>query len=275
MTKKNISIHDPSLLAFSKLRQNSGSDEKIFIADGEKTVVRLLQSGLKMRKILCLEKYFIRYRDFMRERGIEDENIFVAEKSELEKITGFSIHQGLMALAERPNYIREDDLKFPLVVLNGIKSAENMGAIARSCLALGFRNLLFDQESCAPYNRRSVRVSMAAVFSMSFAKTMDLTQSLENFRLRGARIISSTAKTGKGKNMPNKVRSVYDFSFPEKFVLVVGSEGDGIDKNILAQSDVIITIPMQEPMESLNAAAALTALLLKANSDRKNNSTNL
>ena len=67
----------------------------------------------------------------------------------------------------RPATTPLDELTHPIVALNGLSDPENVGGIVRTCRAFGVRSLLVDKQSCDPYLRRAVRVSMGAIFDMN------------------------------------------------------------------------------------------------------------
>jgi tRNA G18 (ribose-2'-O)-methylase SpoU len=251
----NSTLPDHLLSPFSKAKQNY--NEKFFVADGEKTVLRLLQSGLEIKSILCLEKYYKKYHHLFKARGLGEETIVVASKPEMEKLVGYSVHQGFMALAQRAEYLPWQELPSPMVILNQVGDAENVGAIVRTALAFGIQSLLFDRGSCTPYIRRAVRVSMGYVFQMNIAYSENLAETLKAYQASGIEIFGSSARM-QGEQ---KAQNLFNLRFPKKFALILGSEGYGMAQEVAALCGNVLHIPMQNSVSSLNITSSLAAIL--------------
>lgn len=256
--------HDPRLLPYRKIRQKTSRGEQErqqdFIADGKTTVLRLLQSGLTFYSVLCQKKHVHQYGDLFEAKGLRADQVLVAEKKELESIVGYTVHQGFMAHVERPALCHPQDLAAPVIVLNQVRDAENVGAIVRTALAFGVTNLLFDEGSASPYIRRAVRVSMGHVYKMQVAQTWGLPGELAEYRLRGITVLGSSAQ--ERTSIPQFHVSQCRFVHP--YALVLGNEGSGMADEVLEQCHAQVRIPMKNEVDSLNIAGALAALLMKA-----------
>ncbi|HNF17324.1 MAG TPA: RNA methyltransferase [Leptospiraceae bacterium] len=219
----------------------------LFLADGEKTVLRLLESGLKIKEIICREKYLT--EEFLKktETHPEIENVWKASSAELKTVRGYDLHQGIMALAYVPalNIFPESG---SVLVCNGITEANNIGSLLRSCPAFGVNAVILDSLSCHPYIRRSVRVSMGNIFGLNIFRTDDLKTVLLRMKMNGYSLFGTSLSEGSE-----------DFrrtEFPEKSALILGNEDSGISEEIETVCDRIIKIPMKNGVDSLNVAVS-------------------
>lgn len=137
-----------------------------------------------------------------------------------------------------------------MLLLDGIQDPGNLGTILRTADALQVKVALL--EGCAdPYGHKTVRASMGAVF-----RTQPIQTSWEAVReaCRQRQIpIAVTALTGRAKDIRNAKL--------DQMAVVIGSEGQGVRKEILDTADAELIIPMDSRCESLNAAVAATIVM--------------
>jgi tRNA G18 (ribose-2'-O)-methylase SpoU len=133
-----------------------------------------------------------------------------------------------------------------VIVLAALVDHTNVGAAFRSAAALGIDALLVTHDCADPLYRRSVRVSMGAVFSVPWTRTPRWAQALTGFT-KAALTPDPTAT------------DIAEFAAgaPDRVALVVGSEGPGLASRDLSLADVKVRIPMAAGMDSLNVAASV------------------
>ena len=165
-----------------------------------------------------------------------------------------------MAVIDKPNYIKFEEIIGNVVVLNGLTSPENVGSIVRSCAAFGVDTIMIDEKTCSPYLRRCIRVSTGNVFNINVYKSTNLKEDLMALKHSGYCIVTTA-------NLPNAV-SLDGFSFTKKSAIVIGSEGNGVEEDIMNLSDTILKIDIDEEVTSLNASIA-TAIILYEMKDMK------
>lgn len=221
------------------------------IVDSEKVVLRLLESGLHVRSILAPSIFYEEYWSVISKHS--NAQLFSAKARIADQVAGYRLHKGIMAVAKRPLSVPVEDLGDRIVVLDGIKHAENVGAIVRNCHAFGVDTLLVDNFTCNPWIRRAIRVSMGSIFKMKIHFTDDLVNSIKNLKNMGYGIYCSSNSPG---NIP-----LADVSFTKRSALVIGCEGEGIRQEILSLGDTSIRIPVSDSIDSLNAAAASAVML--------------
>src|SRR5437870_3698331 len=130
--------------------------EKIFVAEGGKVVERLIRSKLSIVSALMTDEWYGRLQPALEERIPA---IYIAEKALLEKIVGYNLHQGIMAVGKVPadpslGEIIGKSANFLIVALDGLMNAENVGLVVRNCAAFGVDAILSGRNSSSPYMRR-------------------------------------------------------------------------------------------------------------------------
>jgi tRNA G18 (ribose-2'-O)-methylase SpoU len=242
----------PQLKPYLTLRRpQEHIQQRIFVAEGEKVVQRLLRSTLKVVSLLVTRKWFEQLEDKYPLEGID---IFIADKNLLETIVGYSLHQGIMAVARVPDEPELHDLlrRLPhpllIVALDGIVSAENVGVIVRNSRAFGVHAILADKTSSSPYLRRAVRNSMGAVFGLPVLH-LNLEETLPKL---GCKVIAAT---------PNSDQTLQQADLTGDLCVVFGNEGSGISAGVLEQCDMRVNIPMLNETDSLNVASASAVFL--------------
>jgi TrmH family RNA methyltransferase len=141
-----------------------------------------------------------------------------------------------------------------LVMTAGLQDPGNLGTIARSAEAFGVTGLLLGERSVSPWNWKAVRGSAGSLFRLPTAK-VELATTMPQIKSRGIRILATSSHKG-------KAISEVDLRGPVAFV--IGNEGAGIPKEVLAQADDLVAIPQSSQVESLNAGIAASILLYEA-----------
>jgi TrmH family RNA methyltransferase len=137
------------------------------------------------------------------------------------------------------------------VALDSIQDPGNLGAILRTLDAVGGQGVILLDQSTDPYDPSAVRGSMGAVFALELVKT-SFTRFAEWKRYQQIPMIGSS----------DKAASDYHYaSYPTRFILLMGSERQGLQEHHLALCDQVVRIPMLGRSDSLNLAVA-TAILL-------------
>jgi TrmH family RNA methyltransferase len=149
-----------------------------------------------------------------------------------------------------------------LMITAGLQDPGNLGTIARSAEAFGVTGLLLGERSVSPWNWKALRASAGSLFRLPHAK-VELATALGAVKSRGIRVLATSSHKG-------RLISEVDLRVPIAFV--IGNEGAGIPKEILAEADEIVAIPQTPKVESLNAGIASSILLYEAARQRSANS---
>jgi tRNA G18 (ribose-2'-O)-methylase SpoU len=162
----------PELAPYQTMRrQMEHRQQGIFVAEGEKVVRRLLGSHFPVVSLLLPERWLRDLEPLLTARP-EQFHVFVAEKKLLENLTGFSMYQGLLAVGRIPVQppleviLSQAPAPRLLVAVDGLSSAENLGALVRNAAAFNAQALIVGETCTSPFLRRAVRSSMGAVFQL-------------------------------------------------------------------------------------------------------------
>jgi len=282
--RKIESFDSPELHPYQTMRRSREHEQLgIFIAEGIKVVQRLLESDFTVISMVVPEKWLAEFQPLLEKRP-EDVIVYLAEKKLLESLTGFSMFQGVLAVGKIPAPVSFEkvlhDSPHPrlFVAVDALTNAENLGALARNCVAFGVQALIVGETSSSPFLRRSVRNSMGTILQLpvvelarlgqwrprdfnSHTTAMTLVECLKEFRAAGIRCLAAHPHTDK------RILSQADFT--RDCCIVFGSEGDGISPAVLAACDETVAIPMPPNVDSLNVGAAAAVFLYEVNRQRK------
>lgn len=248
-------ISDDRLVKFSYRREAQLRPSNEMVIDSEKVVCRAIQNGARICQILASQNYYTKYEKLFTELP-DSTLLYVATPEMMHDIVGHRIHQGMMAIAERPSLVSLDQLGDKILCINRSTDASNVGAMMRNAHALNYDSVIFDVDACHPYARRAVRVSMGSVFSLRVHQSLSLTESLLHLRQKGYQIIST--------GLWDDAVSLSQTKFSKRNVLVIGNEDKGVDRSIYELSDLKVKIDLAPTVNSLNAACASAIMMYEA-----------
>lgn len=243
-------LYDYTGLTDVELRRRREPAEGLFIAEGEKVIRRAGQAGYAMRSMLLSAKWVEPMRDLI---DAADAPVYVVEPELAERVTGYHVHRGALASMQRKPLPTADDLLSRtrrVVVMEAVNDHTNIGAVFRSAAALGMDAVLLSPDCADPLYRRSVKVSMGAVFSVPYARLDTWPHGLEAVRDAGFTLLALT---------PDATARSIEETAPhrmDKLALMLGAEGDGLSRKALTAADRWVRIPMAHGIDSLNVGAA-------------------
>ncbi|MEU1377624.1 RNA methyltransferase [Streptomyces triculaminicus] len=243
-------LHDYTGLTDVELRRRREPEEGLFIAEGEKVIRRAGQAGYEMRSMLLTAKWVEVMRDVIEESTAP---VYAVTPDLAERVTGYHVHRGALASMRRKPLPEAGELLRTarrVAVLEGLVDHTNIGAIFRSAAALGMDAVLLSPDCADPLYRRSVKVSMGAVFSVPYARLDSWPADLEAVREAGFGLLALT---------PHEKATSMDEAAPhrlDRVALMLGAEGDGLSDRALRAADEWVRIPMAHGVDSLNVGAA-------------------
>jgi tRNA G18 (ribose-2'-O)-methylase SpoU len=264
------SLDAPELAPYRTMRrQVEHRQQRIFVAEGDKVVQRLLESDLPVISLLLPDEWLEKFRPLIERRSAQEEIVaYTAEKDVLEELTGFSMYQGVLGIGRVPEMptiagvIANSPRPRLFAAVDSLTSAENLGVVVRNCAAFGVHALLVGETSSSPYLRRAVRSSMGAVFKLAVVELANLAEALRALRAAGVRSIAAHPHA-EGKTL-------YETDLKGDCCIVFGSEGFGISAGVLEACDQAVAIPMASSVDSLNVGSAAAAFLYEAARQRAN-----
>ena len=226
----------------------------IFIAESPKVIERALNAGYQPISFL------VEHKDLEGEaqeilKQYPDVPVYTAEYELLVKLTGFALTRGMLCAMRRNSLPSVEEIcrnASRIAVLENVVNPTNIGAIFRSAAALHMDAVLLTGGCSDPLYRRAARVSMGTVFQIPWTyfdkKTVwpqDGMQILQNLGFKTAAMALRDDSVGIDDKA---LRS------EEKLAVILGTEGDGLASQTIADCDYTVKIPMSHGVDSLNVA---------------------
>ncbi|HYD45311.1 MAG TPA: RNA methyltransferase [Phenylobacterium sp.] len=221
----------------------------LFIAEGEVVIRALLKSRWPVKSLLIAKE---RASKISRVGDtVADTPIYLAEQAVMDRIVGFSIHRGLLAVGERDTGVSAASLLAGLpdralvAAAVGIANHDNIGGIFRNAAAFGLDAVLLDETSCDPLYRKALRVSVGGVLETPFARVT----AAELPDLLADAGFETVALTPTGEERLDSLR------LNGRVALLLGAEGPGLAPALMARARRV-RIEMRPGFDSLNVATA-------------------
>jgi tRNA G18 (ribose-2'-O)-methylase SpoU len=261
------SLDAPELALYLTLKRVEEHERAgVLVAANLKVVKRLLASRFTVVSALLTPEWLAKLEPQLRARPEVELPVYVAEQKVLETITGYKVHQGALAVAKIPplpdleTLLKNSPRPLLLAAVEGIASAENLGAVIRNCAAFGAHFLIVGETCGSPFQRRAVQGSMGTIFEQPVVRADNLAETLTVLRARGMSCFAAHPRPGAKKLSAVDLRG--------DCCLVFGAEGPGLTAAALAACDDAVEIPMPSHMNSLNVAVATGVFLYEATRQR-------
>ena len=263
-------INSPDLDVFARLSEAQlyryfDPGIGIFLAESASVVLRALEAGYEPLEMLVetgrmkveAQPVFEAIERFWGKEKLDAIPVYTAKRDIVINLTGYNLVRGLwMTLRRKPELPVEDFCrdKKRITVLYDVVNPTNVGAIIRCAAALGMDGALLTAPSVDPLTRRSARVSMGTVFQIPWTKAsreesegITLIRTLQSYGFKTVAMALTEDSTSVDND---EIRS------NEKLAVILGTEGTGLPKEVIAACDYRVMIPMFHGVDSLNVAAA-------------------
>lgn len=239
-------------LTEAQLRNRLEPEKGIFIVESPKVIRVALDAGYEPLALLCERKHITGDASDIVER-CGDIPIYTGERELLASLTGYTLTRGVLCAMRRPtpteaSMVCHDARR--IVVIDGVVDSTNIGAIFRSAAALGVDAVLLSPDSCDPFNRRAVRVSMGSVFLVPWTWMSSANQLNEEIKSLGFRSIAMALSDNSIPLDDERLKK------EPRLAIIMGTEGDGLPSSTIEGADYVVRIPMSHTVDSLNVAAA-------------------
>ena len=242
-------------------RRTSGDAEWIA---GRNPVVEALREGVPVNGLYVAEgaERDGRLREAFALASDKGISLLEVGKGELDRMTAGAVHQGLAARIPAYEYAHPDDLldraqemgEPPLiVVLDQVTDPRNLGAVIRSAAGFGAHGVVIPERRAAGMTASAWKTSAGAAARIPVAQTVNLVRQLKAYQEAGLMVVGLAADG----EVDLPALGLAD----GPLVVVVGSEGDGLSRLVAATCDQLVSIPMANQVESLNAGVAASVAL--------------
>jgi tRNA G18 (ribose-2'-O)-methylase SpoU len=248
---------DPRIDDYRNLRDRSLEERDRFVAESE-VVLRVLlgRRTHPIRSVLLAQRRVEKLKPLLATLP-ESAPVLVAAQPVLDAITGFHIHRGVLASAERTRVPSARELVASLppgpatvVATEGLTNHDNVGSVFRNAAALGADAIFLDAATCDPLYRKAIRVSVGACLIVPYGRTDSLGELIRELHRAAFTVIALTP------NEPARAIESYRGTPPRRIALLLGSEGPGLCEATLALADERVRIRQRTSFDSLNVATA-------------------
>jgi 23S rRNA (guanosine2251-2'-O)-methyltransferase len=233
--------------------------ESVELLVGRNPVAEALRAGIPATALHVAQGIELdeRITESVRRAGDRGIPILEVSRSELDRLTGGVLHQGIGLQVPPFEYAHPDDLvrgaDSLIVALDGVTDPRNLGAIVRSATAFGAHGVVIPERRASGMTATAWRTSAGTAARLPIARATNLNRALTAYQKAGLMVVGLDAD---GEVSIDEL----DLS-TEPMCLVVGSEGRGLSRLVGERCDLRVSIPMSGPAESLNASVAAAVLL--------------
>ena len=146
---------------------------------------------------------------------------------------------------------KEENISGNILILDNIQDPGNLGTIIRSAVAFSISTIIVSPDTVSIYNSKVLRSTQGLLFDVNII-VRDISSAIDDLKQNGYKIYGT--KVDNGKNLK-------DIDSTNKYAVIMGNEGSGVNKDILDKCDEYIYIPMNEKCESLNVGVATSIIL--------------
>ena len=236
-----------TLLKKSAERKKRG----LFVIEGIRMFTELPKD--RIEKTYVSESFFNENKKLLEgyEYEIVADNVFA-------QMSDTKTPQGIMALVKMLQYDMSDIVRgdMPVVVmLENIQDPGNLGTIMRTAEGAGATGIIMSKDTVDIYNPKTIRSTMGALFRMPFIYVEDILEAADVLKKQNIALLAAHLD---GEN------NYYSENLKRPMALMIGNEGNGLTKALTDKADVLVKIPMEGQLESLNAAVSTAIILYEA-----------
>lgn len=228
---------NPKIVFAQKLKQKKYRDEfSLALIESDKVILEAVNCGVKIKQLFCSSE------KLLKAKNIVCDELYQISDSICKLLSTTINSQNMFAVIEIPQ-AQNSVLGKRVLVLDNLQNPDNMGAILRTSIATDFKDILLI--NCVDvYNEKVIRSSMGNVFKALFIKTdyQNIKALLCGYQICVADMFGTNVFEEK--------------NFAKNVALVIGNEGNGVSENLRKICTKVVSIPMQNNVESLNASVS-------------------
>ena len=244
------SVNNPQVKEIVKLQKNATYRREVgkFVVEGIHLVAEALKKGIVEAVYLTQAVY----KELYESLPTSNDEYFIIKKHVADKVSMTVHNQGIFAVCQMVT--QEVDYKHDILLLDRVQDPGNIGTLIRSAASFDFRTVISAPTSVSFYNDKVIRSTQRNFFQINLVREY-LIQTINDLKEEGY-VIIGTQMHEESKLLP-KVR----LKDNQKYAVVIGNESKGISPEISMLLDYNVLIPMEEEVESLNAAVAGSILM--------------
>ena len=245
-------------LTEAQLLNKDHPEDGLFIAESPKVISRALDGGYEPVSVLVEKKQVLEDAETIAVLGkCGNVPVYTAEFEVLTKLTGFKLTRGMLCAMKRrrlPGLQEICNGCDRIAVLENVMNPTNVGAIFRSAAALHMDAVILTGGCSNPLYRRASRVSMGTVFQIPWT----FVDNSVIWPEEGMKILRELGFKTAAMALKEDSASIDDPELmkEDKLAVILGTEGDGLAPETIAECDYTVMIPMSHGVDSLNVAAA-------------------
>ena len=245
-------------LTEAQLLNKDHPEDGLFIAESPKVISRALDGGYEPVSVLVEKKQVLEDAETIAVLGkCGNVPVYTAEFEVLTKLTGFKLTRGMLCAMKRrrlPGLQEICNGCDRIAVLENVMNPTNVGAIFRSAAALHMDVVILTGGCSNPLYRRASRVSMGTVFQIPWT----FVDNSVIWPEEGMKILRELGFKTAAMALKEDSASIDDSELmkEDKLAVILGTEGDGLAPETIADCDYTVMIPMSHGVDSLNVAAA-------------------
>ena len=245
-------------LTEAQLLNKDHPEDGLFIAESPKVISRALDGGYEPVSVLVEKKQVLEDAETIAVLGkCGNVPVYTAEFEVLTKLTGFKLTRGMLCAMKRrrlPGLQEICNGCDRIAVLENVMNPTNVGAIFRSAAALHMDAVILTGGCSNPLYRRASRVSMGTVFQIPWT----FVDNSVIWPEEGMKILRELGFKTAAMALKEDSASIDDPELmkEDKLAVILGTEGDGLAPETIADCDYTVMSPMSHGVDSLNVAAA-------------------
>lgn len=225
-------------------RRQTGS----FFAASSKAVLDIIRAGFEPVWIFCTGESYEKFADKLPRDGV-----FIVSEAVRDKLSQGKTEDGIYGVFSMKKEENRDIFAAEkILVLEDIQDPGNMGAIMRTALAFGYKDVAVSEKCADIYSRKVIRSSMTASVKLNVVKVADTADFARRLNDRGFCTVAACLEGA---------RELGSEKIEKPAALFIGNEGNGLSRQVIAACRKRVKIPMDSRIESLNAAVSAAVLM--------------
>ena len=236
--------------------------KKLYIY-GVQPVLELIESGKQIDSIFLQNDIKTTWSNEIKTRAKKyDINIKLVPRFKLNRLSKKN-HQGIIATTSSVVFQNFENLlssiyekgEFPLfLLLDRITDVRNFGSICRSAEAMGVHGIIIPKKGAAQINEITIKASSGAINNINICRENNLENVIKISKKSGITVLGCSEKSDK---------NIFDINLNKPLIIIIGSEKDGISKQLLRLCNDHAKIPLYGKTKSLNASVATGIILFE------------